>query len=180
MADRTVTDILRDQHLQIVELFDTVQAASGDEKLEAFDCLRALLAVHETAEELIVHPAVRGLGDEADAAVKERLGEEDEAKKVLHQLEKLGADGDGFDDLFASFRKDVTNHAAAEEKQLFPRLDTEVSEESLVRMGEQLEKAEQMAPTHAHPHAPEGRVGNVLTGPLVAMVDKVRDAIHRS
>jgi hypothetical protein len=38
--------------------------------------------------------------------------------------------------------------------------------------------AEKFAPTHAHRMAPESAVGNLLVGPFVAMVDRVRDAIR--
>jgi hypothetical protein len=34
-----------------------------------------------------------------------------------------------------------------------------------------------MAPTHAHKMAPTSATGNVVLGPFVAMVDRVRDAI---
>jgi hypothetical protein len=37
--------------------------------------------------------------------------------------------------------------------------------------------AERMAPTHPHPHGPDGPIGNLLVGPFVGMVDRVRDAI---
>jgi hypothetical protein len=36
--------------------------------------------------------------------------------------------------------------------------------------------AEGMAPTRPHKAAPESAVGNLLVGPFVAMVDRVRDA----
>ncbi|MBV8981501.1 MAG: hypothetical protein JO086_11425 [Acidimicrobiia bacterium] len=44
-------------------------------------------------------------------------------------------------------------------------------------MGKQLQMAEKMAPTHPHPHGPEGALGNLVIRPFVVMVDKVRDAL---
>jgi hypothetical protein len=41
-----------------------------------------------------------------------------------------------------------------------------------------LEAAEAMAPTHPHPHGAESAVGNMVVGPFVAVVDKVRDALR--
>ena len=38
---------------------------------------------------------------------------------------------------------------------------------------------ESLGPTHPHPRGPESAVGNILFGPFVAMVDRVRDAIRK-
>ena len=45
-------------------------------------------------------------------------------------------------------------------------------------MGRAFQLAEAMAPTHAHRMAPESAIGNLLVGPFVSMVDRVRDAIR--
>ncbi|MGO4422053.1 hemerythrin domain-containing protein, partial [Streptomyces sp. MCAF7] len=76
-----VVGILLEQHARIRDLFADVKGAEGDHKQQAFDELRALLAVHETAEEMIVRPVARETAgkQEADA----RNHEEQEANKVL-------------------------------------------------------------------------------------------------
>ena len=68
-------------------------------------------------------------------------------------------------------------HAEAEERELFPILESKVDPERLREMSDAIERAERMAPTHAHPHSPESASGNMLVGPFVAMVDKVRDRL---
>lgn len=175
---RSVTEILREQHGVVRDLFDSVDTASGNAKDEVFTCLRATLALHETAEEELVHPAVKRMGDDAAAAVEARLQEESEAKRMLADLEKLGVDGEGFGELLATFQRAVLAHAEAEEAEVFPFLDQSEDAESLAEMGEALLKAERMAPTHPHPHGPESALGNMLVGPFVAMVDRARDAIR--
>ncbi|MGH3685517.1 MAG: hypothetical protein ACRDRU_20850 [Pseudonocardiaceae bacterium] len=51
-----------------------------------------MLAVHETAEEEVVHPAARRvLAGGNDGLVDDRLAEENEAKQLLSQLEGLQA-----------------------------------------------------------------------------------------
>lgn len=52
-----VVDFLVSQHQQIKAMFAETLAASGKAREKAFVELRRLLAVHETAEEEIVHPA---------------------------------------------------------------------------------------------------------------------------
>ncbi len=55
-----VVKFLKDQHNLIKDMFDEVLSASDPKAREkAFTDLRQLLAVHETAEEMVVHPRVR-------------------------------------------------------------------------------------------------------------------------
>ena len=85
-----VVNFLVGQHNLIKDMFDEVLSASGDEaRHEAFIDLRQLLAVHETAEEMIVHPRARGELDGGDAIVDARLKEEHDAKAQLQELEKM-------------------------------------------------------------------------------------------
>ena len=171
----TVTEFLRRQHGEVRSMFAEMETAQGETRTQLFDCLRAFLAVHETAEEEVVHPAARKAGGEA--IVEARLAEEDEAKKELSELEKIGPDGQGFAQKFSAFKDAVDKHATAEEQELFPILDSKLDAETREAMTKKLQVAEKLAPTHPHPHAPESAVGNMVLGPFVAMVDKVRDAI---
>ncbi len=85
LPEGDVIRILLEQHARIRELFEHVRSAEGEHKQQAFDELRALLAVHETAEEEIVHPlARRAVPSESD--VEDRLTEERQAKELLSRL----------------------------------------------------------------------------------------------
>lgn len=110
-----VVDLLIGQHTRIRELFVLVAGSFGDARHEAFRELVRLLAVHETAEEQLVHPlarlAVHGGGDVVD----DRLAEEHHAKEVLAELDRLGPDAPGFDALFEKLRVEVLEHAHNEE-----------------------------------------------------------------
>lgn len=174
---QTVTEFLRSQHTEVRSMFAEMDTAKGEARTQLFDCLRALLAVHETGEEEVVHPAARKTGAEGEAVVKARLAEEDEAKKVLSELEKIGPDGDGFQQKFSEFHKAVEEHASAEENELFPILENSLDADTQAAMTKKLQLAQKLAPTHPHPHAPESAAGNMVLGPFVAMVDKVRDAL---
>src|SRR5215218_4684752 len=84
-----VVRFLKDQHNLIKDMFDEVLSASDAKaREEAFIDLRKLLAVHETAEEMVVHPRARGEIGDGDAIVEARLKEEHEAKEHLSALEK--------------------------------------------------------------------------------------------
>jgi hemerythrin superfamily protein len=174
------TDLLRSQHQQVKETFAQLEQAAGEQRAELFDCLRQTLAVHETAEEIVIHPAGKLLGPEIAKVVEARLAEEAQAKRDLADLEKLGPDGDGFGVKLLAFRRAVEAHASAEESELFPVLDSRLDPDELARMSDEVEVAEAMAPTHAHPHGPTSGIGNQLIGPFVAMVDKVRDKLAKA
>src|SRR5689334_4552571 len=107
-------------------MFAQMSDQKGGDRTELFDCLRAFLAVHETAEEEIVHPAARNAGGKGEEVVEARLAEEGEAKTVLSELEKIGPGNPDFDAKFAQFQKAVEAHANAEEQELFPILEAEL------------------------------------------------------
>ena len=171
----TVESLVREQHEEIRQLFRTIEGARGDDRAEAFRCLVRLLAVHETAEEEIVHPAVRRLGGEA--VVDQRLEEEASAKELLSKVEKIGTEESEFDRLFADLMHAVEAHANAEEAQELPLLASDHDAGERERMAARFQRAESMAPTHPHPHGPESQVGNLLVGPFAAVADRVRDAV---
>ncbi len=170
-------DLLTAQHEEARQLFAQLQGG-GQGRRDTFECLVRLLAVHETAEEEVVYPALRGTGADGDRIAEARKAEEDEAKKMLSDLEKLGVDGEGFDAQLETFRIAVLAHAENEEREVFPRLRQSLDADTLRSMRTALETAEAMAPTHPHPHGPESALGNILVGPFVAVVDKVRDALR--
>ena len=177
----TAPELLRQQHDTVKRMFSEFTNARGANREELFDCLRKTLAVHETAEEMVVYPEVRSMNKAAAKLVETRLKEESEAKEMLSQLEKLGVDDAKFEELFTTFRTAVLDHATAEETHIFPLLEQHVPGAKLIDMADTIEIAESMAPTHPHPHGPESALGNLMVGPFVAMIDKVRDKLaeHR-
>lgn len=172
-----VVTMIRTQHETIRELFNEVDTAPPDGRRDSFEELVRLLAVHETAEEEVVYPVVRKANEDAPGIVEQRTAEEDAAKKALADLEGKDLQSAEFATAFAKFRRDVERHAAREEQLVLPLLEQN-DPESLLTMGKVFAVAEKMAPTHAHRMAPESALGNMLVGPFVAMVDKVRDAIR--
>lgn len=171
-----VVAFLKGQHEEIKALFNQVDATEGEERKEAFYALRRLLAVHETAEEEIVHPAARQALPNGDAIVSARLREENQAKKTLAQLEEMDLDSAEFDDQLAAFAADVIAHAEAEEREEFERLADHIEPRRLEKMREAVKLAESVAPTRPHPGV-ESALSNMLAGPFASMLDRARDAL---
>jgi len=175
LGEGDVIRVLLEQHARIRELFDDVKDSSGEHKAHAFDELRALLAVHETAEEMVLRPATAKSGrrDIADA----RNHEEAEANEVLKDLEKLDVASADFDRQLVSFQAAVTGHAEAEESEEFPVVMAECDQERRQAMGKQLRAAESIAPTHPHPSTAGSTSAQYAGGPFASLVDRTRDAI---
>ncbi|WP_332110696.1 hypothetical protein [Streptomyces gossypiisoli] len=55
-----------------------------------------MLAVHETAEEEVIHPFTRRAGPGGEKVVEERLREEREARELLSCLDGMDTDGPKF------------------------------------------------------------------------------------
>jgi hemerythrin superfamily protein len=176
MADDVIT-LLHRQHENIRTLFAEVEAATGDERKDAWQRLVRLLSVHETAEEEIVHPAIARVNG-GEPIVDARIAEERRAKELLSTMNDMGPDAEGFDTLLVQLRDDVLAHADHEEQAEFPLLRKVHDQERLERMAKAVEAAEAIAPTRPHPGV-EGPVANLALGPLVAVVDRARDAIRK-
>jgi hemerythrin superfamily protein len=175
LPEGDVVRILLEQHAAVRDLFAEIQKAPADQRQEPFDRLRALLAVHETAEELVLRPQAE------DSAWKDvataRNQEESEANEVLASLEDMDTASEGFLAKLTEFEKSVDEHAEAEESQEFPRVLEALDEEERRKLGSRLQAVEKMAPTHPHPSAAGSTTAQALTGPFAAMMDRVKDAL---
>ncbi|MEU4571211.1 hemerythrin domain-containing protein [Nonomuraea sp. ATR24] len=182
MATDTETDVIElllAQHGMIRNLFDEVEQAPAGQRGEAFTRLVRLLAVHETAEEEIVHPYARRKIDGGDGIVDDRLAEENQAKKLLQQMDKAGPDAPDFMENLLVLRAAVEAHARSEERYEFAEFRARTSEAERRALGAGLRAAEAMAPTHPHPGT-ESATKNLLMGTPVAMMDRARDVIRQA
>jgi len=175
--DEDVIELLQRQHREIRELFAALETADGDRRRDLFHDLVRLLAVHETAEELVVHPEIRDLEPAAAPVVEARLGEEHRAKELLTTLQKMGPEADGFDTLLVQLREDVLAHAEHEEREEFPLLRAHRPPERLRAMAATVKVAEAVGPTRPHPGV-ESAKANLLLGPPAAIMDRARDLIR--
>jgi hypothetical protein len=176
LPEGDVIRVLLEQHARIRDLFDDVESAEGDHRQQAFDELRALLAVHETAEEMVLRPVSRQTAGESVADA--RNAEEAEANEVLSRLEDLDPASPEFTSMLASFRTAVEQHAENEEREEFPPILAEHDEDVRRGMGAQVRAAEAVAPTHPHPSVAGSPLAQWAVGPMASLVDRTRDAIR--
>jgi hemerythrin superfamily protein len=179
-ASNDIVAAVLEDHDEIKSMLNDVDvSAPGDARRERFEALVAKLAVHETAEEEVVHPLTRRTGDGADDVVDQRLEEESKGKAALAELEQMGTDSADFEAKFSEVRAEVLAHAEHEQQYELPRLEG-LDADRLSRAATLFRTAQRMAPTHAHTHSPESAAGNLLVGPFVAVADRTRDAIRKA
>lgn len=172
-----VVDYLKAQHATIRELFTEVLDAAGAEtRDQAFTRLRAMLAVHETAEEMVVHPRVRRKIGGGAQIVDERLAEEHDAKVLLRDIEQLPRDSAEFSKAVIHLQAAVLKHAEAEEELEFTALEAELDDDELNKLADAVAVAERIAPTHPHPGV-ESAAANFAAGPFASVLDRARDAL---
>ncbi|MFF5158306.1 hemerythrin domain-containing protein [Streptomyces sp. NPDC000348] len=177
--DDDVVALLMRQHGDIRNLFDEVEATTGDERRDAFRRLVRLLAVHETAEEEVVHPFVRRAVPGGEQVVEDRLTEEREAKETLAVLDEMDTDDPKFLPRLMQLRTDVQLHARAEERYEFTHIRRSADATRLAVMAKAIKAAEAMAPTRPHPGVESG-AANVALGPVAALMDRTKDTVRRA
>ncbi|MFE8978704.1 hemerythrin domain-containing protein [Streptomyces cyaneofuscatus] len=177
--DNDVVALLMRQHGDIRNLFDEVEDSSGDARRDAFRRLVRLLAVHETAEEEVVHPFARRSFPGGEQVVKERLQEEKAAKETLADLDSLDTDDPTFMPQLMKLRRDVQHHARAEERYEFTHIRRSTDSARLASMARGVKAAEAMAPTRPHPGV-ESAGANMALGPVAALMDRTKDAVRKA
>lgn len=185
MAD--VFDVLKQDHQQVetmlARLLNGPMAATGaspaqlEERKKLAEQVIIEESKHEAVEEMYFWPAVREQGSEGERVADQAISQEQEAKKVLDQLDKLDASDAEFERLLTGFIADAREHISFEENRAWPILRAGITRERARELGEQLVKAKATAPTRPHPHTPPDEAVLKTAGPAVAAADRVRDAV---
>ena len=175
-----VVAFLKAQHDLIEDMFDQVLLASDPQAREQpFVQLRQLLAVHETAEEMFVHPRARREFDAGDEIVDGLLQEEHDAKEQLSKIEGLDITSQEFIDELTKLRDAVLAHAEHEEIEEFAKLQRDLDADELKRLGTAVKLAEAIAPTRPHAGVESAKL-NFVVGPFASMLDRARDLIQQA
>jgi hemerythrin superfamily protein len=178
VAKPDVVDLLLAQHAEIRQLFADLRGGRGERKRELFQDLVRLLAVHESAEEELIHPLARRHIESGGALVDRRLAEEQEAKRALADMYEMGVEHPEFDDRLYVLGLAVIEHATHEEREEFPYLRRILEADELQKLAGAVRAAEALAPTRPHPATPPSATANLLLGPPLAVFDRIRDALR--
>jgi len=164
--------LLADLHESVAVVAELTRDMAGP-----FRELVRLLATHEAAEELVVYPKLMA-GLEEGRLAEACLAEEHEVKQRLAKLEKMAPAFFAFPDALAEFEDKLVAHAEHEERAVFPILEHRLAPADRHELADNFVRAAARAPWHAHAHSPESAIGNGILGPVLAAIDRVRDATH--
>ena len=177
---RDVIQVLEHDHREVEEMFAELESLRGTSTEEGRSRRKAVaeqvtieLVRHSVAEEVLVYPQVANKvsPEEAERARKEHA----EAEETLARLEKLDSDDPAFDDELATLMREIREHIAEEEGQMFAHMRQVIDAEELRRLASRVEAFKKVAPTHPHPNVPNEPLPRLAAGPAASLFDRMRD-----
>jgi hemerythrin-like domain-containing protein len=187
MAD--VFEVLGADHAQVKDMLVALQESqahtlagkAGEVVQAARQEVAQLLIIdssrHEAAEEQYFWPIVRERLTDGNQLADEAIAQESEAKSVLARLDKANSGDEEFTALIAEFIPAAQAHIAFEENQVWPSLRVALTPAEAEELGAKIKRAEDKGPTRPHPHTPANPAVLKTAGPVVAALDRLRDAV---
>lgn len=172
-----VIERLKGEHREVQDLLDRFEQGRLDPMSDAVDRIVRELSIHAGVEELVVYPGVEAAVPWGEGLVTSHLQEHQLVKELLAEIE----DAPAVDriPMLGALAVYVRVHVAHEETKMFPALRQYATESQLLDMDAAVEKAEQVAPTHPHPYAPNRPPANAVADAFAALLDKARDSLSR-
>lgn len=132
------TDLLKQQHREVEDLFRQLETAEDDEERSSLrEELANKLAAHTSIEEEIFYPAaMEAIGP--TARVREALEEHAVADFALYRLLSVSPSDETFQAKLGCLKDVVMNHVEEEESELLPQADGEMDQDKLEAIGEKL------------------------------------------
>lgn len=178
ITGRTVADVIETQHRTLLALCDRL-TGDGEDRRKVTEVVVAALSRHLSAEEQYLYPAVRRVVPDGDRLTDRELAEDHDLLVTLRRLDGVRPEHPSFGALAADVTAAVRRHVEADAAELLPLLRQMVPAEDLIRVGNRIELAQEAAPTRPHPSTPDRPPWNKVVDPVVAVVDKARDALSR-
>jgi hypothetical protein len=134
------TDLLKQQHKDVMELFkEVLEAEDPESRRQLCDQISLDLSVHSKIEEEIFYPAVQALGDKGDEMVLEALEEHHVVDLVLGELPNLDPEDESFHAKMTVLEELVEHHKKEEEKEMF-KLAQKLGNDELKALGERMQE----------------------------------------
>lgn len=108
------------QHGMIRAAFHSAKTGSDESQEAATKRLLRLLAMHEAAEQLTVHPALAHAGSGPVGVGDDRIAEERQTVQLIERLQEFGHGSYEYNMQLALIEEAVTHHATAEEASELP------------------------------------------------------------
>jgi hemerythrin superfamily protein len=171
---------LKADHREVEKLFKDFEKTgerAHQSRRKLVEGMIRLLSQHAAIEEQVFYPAVRSAVPAAKSEVLESLEEHHIVKWLLSELAGMDPADERFGAKVTVLTENVRHHVREEEGELFPEVRSEMGRKALVELGGALKKAKRTAPTRPHPRSPDEPPGNVVVGPVAAVVDRAINAV---
>jgi hemerythrin superfamily protein len=133
------TDFLKQQHKDVMALFEEVEEVDDPESLRRLcEQIAESLKLHSKLEEEIFYPAVRELGDKGEEMVLEALEEHHVVDLVIAELPEADPEDERFQAKMTVLHELVEHHAREEEKEMF-KVAQKLGKDELEALGERME-----------------------------------------
>lgn len=170
--------LLKDDHKTVEKLFKRFEKA-GDgaykEKRNVAERIREELSRHAAIEEQLFYSVVRATVDGVEDVTLESLEEHHIVKWVLSELDDMDPKDERFTAKMTVLIENVRHHVDEEEDELFPKVREQLGRKDLGELGDAMEAARRIAPTHPHPRQPDTPPGNIVGGAAAGIADRVGD-----
>ena len=148
-------ELLTGDHNRVRGLFTRFKAAKESDDLAEMSMLATKilseLEVHTTIEEEIFYPELHDLNDEVHETITEGIEEHNVAKSLMAEIAAMEPNTEDWAAKVTVLIENVEHHAEEEEKEMFPKVRSNTSNEQRESLAERMEarKAELGAPTLA-------------------------------
>ena len=132
---RDAISLLKDDHRKVESLFEKVKSNENGNNVATFKKIKEELDVHAHIEEAIFYPHLMDKGDkELKKIVREGVEEHAQVKDLLTDLDGM-SDSPTFKAKLKVLMENVEHHVEEEEDEMFPMVEDQIPEETLVRLG---------------------------------------------
>lgn len=131
-------ELLKADHEKVAQLFEQLEAASGNAKLEVFDQIRTELELHTHIEETIFYPALEQPEETHDLTM-EAYEEHTVVKKLLRELGRSRTANEEWEAKAKVLQENVEHHVEEEEGELFDKASDALGDEEIEALGQQME-----------------------------------------
>jgi hemerythrin superfamily protein len=133
------TEILTQDHREVLDLIDELEEAEGKEGTDAayaetFNEMVSSLTLHMRAEEEIYYPALAKYEEFSDL-LEYSIPEHEMVKQQLAQMSRLAPSSDEFQEVLAEMKTAIEAHATNEEDDVFPDAEETLGRQEMEAIG---------------------------------------------
>ena len=181
-AKQDVIEVLTHDHREVEQMFQQLEGlrgqtddASKQRRKELVDQVIIELVRHSVAEETEVYPQVQAKvsAEEAERAKHEH----GEAEETMKALDGMDPDDPRFEVQLETLMREIREHVAEEEGEMFPHMRTVVQRAGAPRPGREGAAGQEDRPDRPAPSVPNERGPRLAAGPVAGLFDRARDAV---